>query len=475
MSSNKNYLAVDLGASNGRVIIGKYNGKTISLEVIHKFVNGGIKINNNFHWDVLGQFSEIKNGIKKAVKENYIIDSMGIDTWGVDYALIDKTGTLMSNPYHYRDKRTDGVLGEVFKQFSKERIYLKTGNQFIQFNTLFQLYIEKKKRPWIIDNASDLLFIPDLMNYFLTGKKFNEHTIASTSQLFNPIKDVWVKELFDKFDLNFNMMQKTKNPTTKIGLLLESIKRECGIKNIFPVIAVGSHDTASAVAAAPILKEDSAYLSSGTWSLLGVELDKPIINKSSLDNNFTNEIGLEGKIRFLKYLTGLWLLQECKKVWMRSNKNLSYNQIAEAAKKAEPYLFKIDPDHHDFLNPDNMVDAIKNYCKSTKQYVPETMGEIARGIYESLAFKYTEVIKELEELTNKEIDTINIVGGGSRADLLCQYTANISRKEIIAGPVEATAAGNILAQLIAAGEIKNLKEGRQLIKNSFEQKKYYPE
>lgn len=475
MSVNKNFLAVDLGASNGRVIIGKYDGDKIELEVVHKFINGGIKINNHLHWNVLGQFSEIKKGIKKAIKKNCIIDSMGIDTWGVDYALIDKTGTLMANPYHYRDKRTDGVLEEVFNQFSKKIIYNKTGNQFLQFNTLFQLYIDRKMRPWIIENASDLLFTPDLMNYFFTGKKFNEHTIASTSQLYNPIKNLWAEELFDQFDLNFEIMQKIKKPTTEIGSLLENIKSECGINNKFSVIAVGSHDTASAVAAAPISSENSAYLSSGTWSLLGVELKKPIINKKSLDNNFTNEIGLENKIRFLKNLTGLWLIQECKKIWAKKNNSLDYNQITEAAKKADPYLFKIDTDHHDFLNPDNMVEAIKNYCKKTKEYVPKTMGEIARGIYESLAFKYDEVIKELEKLTNKEIKTINIVGGGSKADLLCQYTSNISRKKVIAGPVEATAAGNILAQLIAAGEIKNLKEGRQLIKNSFKLMEYYPE
>ncbi|MFW5889346.1 MAG: rhamnulokinase [Bacillota bacterium] len=475
MFFNNNYLAADLGASNGRIVVGKYNGETISLEVIHKFINGGVKVNNNFHWDVLGQFSEIKKGIKKAVKKNYKINSIGVDTWGVDYALIDKSGTLMSNPYHYRDKRTDGVLEEIFNKFSKEKVYVKTGNQFIQFNTLFQLYIEKKKRPWILENASDLLFIPDLMNYFLTGEKFNEQTISSTSQLFNPIKNAWAKEVFNQFDLNYKVMQKIKNPTTKIGSILKNIKRECGINNKLSVIAVGSHDTASAVAAVPITSQDSAYLSSGTWSLLGVELEKPVINKESLNNNFTNEIGLENKIRFLKNLTGLWLIQECKKIWNKENTSLDYNQITEAAKKAEPYLFRIDPDHHDFLNPENMVEAIKDYCKKTKQYVPETIGEIARGIYESLSFKYAEVIKELENLTNKKIKYINIVGGGSRADLLCQYTANISRKQVIAGPVEATAAGNILAQLIAAGEIKNLKEGRQLIKNSFELLKYYPE
>lgn len=474
MSKNKKFLAVDLGASHGRVILAEYNGKILELDTVHNFINNGININGHLHWNILQLYKEIKNGVRKAVKNKNNIHSLGVDSWGVDYALLDKTGTLMSLPYHYRDKRTDGIFKDVFAKLSKKEIYMKTGNQFLQLNTLFQLYVDKLKRPWIIENAEDLLFIPDLMNYFLTGRKFNEHTIASTSQLLNPIDNNWERTLFEKLDLKKDMMGEIIYPANKIGEISAEIKADCGIKNNLSVIAVGSHDTASAVAAAPLIGKKSAYISSGTWSLLGLELEKPIINEESLKSNFTNEAGLERKIRFLKNLTGLWLIQESKKIWNKKNKKLDYNQISSAAKNSKEFLFKIDPDHHDFLNPDNMIEAIKNYCKKTDQYIPQTIGEIARGIYESLAFKYQEEINNLEKLSNKKIDTINIVGGGSRADILCQITSNICNKEVVAGPVEATAAGNILAQLIAAEEIKDLKEGRQLIKDSFKLKKYHP-
>lgn len=474
MPLNKNFLAVDLGASHGRVVLAKYNGKKLKLDLIHDFSNSGININGSLFWDVLKQFTEIKKGVKKAVEQEYNLKSMGVDTWGVDYALLDQKGDLLSNPYHYRDHRTDNIMREVYKEIPKEDIYQKTGNQFLQLNTIFQLYAEKLKRPWIIENAVDLLFMPDLMNYFLTGEKYNEHTIASTSQLFNPRTNNWEEDLFNKLSLNVNMMQKIIYPGNKIGSLLKNIKNELNIKNKLPVIAVGSHDTASAVAAAPISAENSVYISSGTWSLLGLELDKAIINSKSLENNFTNEIGLENKIRFLKNLTGLWLIQECKKIWNRNNSNLNYSAIEKKAETAEPFLFRIDPDHHDFLNPENMVEAVKNYCKKTDQYIPDSIGEIARGIYESLAFKYAEEINKLEKITSKKIDYVNIVGGGSKAKLVCQYTADLSKKIVISGPVEATAAGNVLAQLMAAGEIKNLNEGRELIKNSFELKRYYP-
>ena len=474
MAQNKNFLAVDLGASHGRAILGKYNGQKLKLELLHDFKNSGVNLNGSLYWDALNLFSEIKNGLNKAAAENYNLKSMGIDTWGVDYALLDQQGELISNPYHYRDQRTDGIMTEVFKKIAKEEIYQKTGNQFLQLNSLFQLYADKLKRPWLLENAADLLFMPDLMNYFLTGEKFNEHTIASTSQLFNPLTNSWESEIFKNLDLNINIMQKIIYPGTEIGELSRKIKAELNIKDKLPVVAVGSHDTASAVAAAPISAENSAYISSGTWSLLGLELDAAIINEQSLQNNFTNEIGLEKKIRFLKNLTGLWLIQESKKIWNKDNKNLTYSDISKAAAEADSYLFRLDPDHHDFLNPNNMVEAVKNYCKKTDQYVPDTVGEIAGGIYESLAFKYAEEIKKLEKITKQKIDYVNIVGGGSRAELICQYTADLSKKTVTAGPVEAAAAGNILAQLMAAGEIKNLKEGRELIKNSFELRKFYP-
>ncbi|SIQ19719.1 rhamnulokinase [Halanaerobium kushneri] len=476
MTQSKKILACDLGASSGRTILGSFDGQKIDLEVLHKFSNGGTYLNNDFHWDTLKQYNEIKAGIKKAIKKtSNQLDSVGIDTWGVDYGLLDENGTLMSVPYHYRDQRTEGLMEEVFKKISKAEIYRETGIQFMELNTIFQLFADLKNRPWIIDNAEDLLFTPDLLNYFLTGKKFNEYTIASTSQLYNPLKDKWSEKIYNKLNLPESMMQQIIRPGEKVGDILQKVKAECGIRGELPVIAVGSHDTASAVAAAPLKDENSAYLSSGTWSLLGMELDQPIITEESLAANFTNELGVGNKVRFLKNITGLWLIQECKRIWDRRGMNLSYSDITEAAEAAEPFKYSLDPDHHDFVNPDNMPEAIKNYCRETGQPVPEEPGEMARGIYESLAQNYKEVIEKLEKLTDKKIETLNMVGGGIQAEILCQYTANISKRRVVTGPIEATAIGNILTQLMALGEIASLEEGREIVRNSVELKEYLPE
>ena len=476
MTVSKKVLACDLGASSGRAVLGSFDGKKLDLEVLHKFSNGGTYLNNDFHWDTLKQFNEIKKGIKKAVKKtSNNLDSVGIDTWGVDYGLLDKNGTLMSVPFHYRDDRTEGIMEEVFTKLSREEIYQETGIQFMELNTIFQLYAELKNRSWILDNAADLLFTPDLLNYFLTGKKYNEYTIASTSQLFNPNTNNWSDKIYDNLDFPGSIMQEIIHPAEKIGDILEKVKKECGIEGELPVIAVGSHDTASAVAAAPLQNKNSAYLSSGTWSLLGMELEKPVINEQSLKENFTNELGVEKTVRFLKNITGLWLIQECKRIWNRDGLNLSYSDITKAAEAAEPFKYSLDPDHHSFVNPDNMPEAIKNYCRETGQEMPEEPGEMARGIYESLAVNYKEVIEKLESLTDRKIETLHMVGGGIQAEILCQYTANISKKRVVTGPIEATAIGNILTQLIALGEIENLRQGREIVRNSVELKEYLPE
>lgn len=475
MAKKINLLACDLGASNGRAILVKFDGNKLDLETIHHFPNGGEYLNNNFHWNILGLYSEIKNGIKKAVKKtNDNIQSIGIDTWGVDYGFLDMEGKMMALPYHYRDSRSDGIPEEVFKKISKKKIYEETGVQFMQINTLFQLYEDLKTRPWIIDNADSLLFAPDLLNYFLTGKKFNEYTISSTSQLFNPVKNDWSNVIFEKLGISVGIMEELIHPGNKIGKLLPEIKKECGINSELAVMAVGSHDTASAVAAAPLTDENSVYLSSGTWSLLGMELAKPIISKRSLQENFTNELGVENKVRFLKNITGLWLIQECKRIWDREGKAFNYNEISQAAEDAMPFKYRLDPDNPVFMNPDNMIETIQNYCRETQQAVPETVGEIARGIYESLAFSYNKVINCLEDLVEKKIDTIHMVGGGIQAEILCQYSANISKRRVITGPAEATAIGNAMTQLIGLGEIKNLKEGREIVRKSIELKEYLP-
>ncbi len=475
MAKTVNLLACDLGASNGRTILAKFDGKKLELEVTHKFSNGGECVNGNLYWNILGLYSEIKTGLKKAVKiSDSSIVSMGIDSWGVDYGLLDADGNLISVPYHYRDSRTNNIEEEVFVKISKERVYQETGIQFMRLNTIYQLYADIKQRPWVLDNAKSLLFIPDLLNYFLTGKQFNELTIASTSQLFNPVNNQWSTEIFNSLSLPLNIMQEIIHPGNKVGNLLEDIKKECAMSNDISVIAVGSHDTASAVAATPLLDDKSIYISSGTWSLLGIELDNPIINQKSLKENFTNELGVENKVRFLKNITGLWLIQECKRIWNRDGKDLSYSDISRAASEAEAFKYRLDPDDPLFLAPDNMPETIKKYCHKTDQAVPETVGEIARGIYESLAFSYKSVIDGLEQLVNKKIETINMVGGGIQAEILCQYTANITGCTVLTGPIEATAIGNILTQLIALGEIDNLEEGREIVRNSIELKEYKP-
>lgn len=477
MSKNLNLLAFDLGASNGRAILGRYDGKRLELETIHKFKNGGVRVYGNDYWDILGLFQEIKNGLTKAVsKTSDNITSLGIDTWGVDYGLLDKNDNLLTNPYHYRDSRTEGIMEEVNEYISQEDIYFATGIQFIWFNTLFQLYADKKYRPWILNNAKTLLFTPDLLNYFLTGKKINEYTIASTSQLFNPKNSEWADTIFDKLELPQDIMQKIVFPGEEIGTILEEVKNDCNIKKDLPVIAVGSHDTESAIAATPLEdRERSVYISSGTWSLLGMELDNPYINKESLQANYTNECGVGEKIAFLKNLCGLWLIQECKAAWEKQGMSLSYDEIDAKARKAESGKFIIDPNDERFKNPDNMPEAIREYCRETNQPRPENYGEMARGIYESLALSYKSAVEDLENLLDKNIDTINMVGGGINAEILCQFTADVTERRVITGPEEATAMGNILAQLMAAGEIDNLKEGREIIRNSVDLKEYIPE
>lgn len=476
MNKQIKLLACDLGASSGRSILGNFDGKKLSLELIHKFNNNGVYLNNNFHWDTLKQFVEIKNGIKKSLsKTKHSLDSIGIDTWGVDYGLLDNTGTLMSVPFHYRDQRTDKILNEVFKNISKQELYSETGIQIMKVNTIFQLYSELKERPWLLENAKDLLFTPDLLNYFLTGNKFNESTIASTSQLLNPLQRKWSSKIFASLNFPKSIMQQIVIPGQKIGYIKNRIKAEFAVQKDIPIIAVGSHDTASAIAATPIEDKNSAFLSSGTWSLLGIELDNPIISAATMEKNFTNELGVGDKITFLKNLTGLWLIQECKRSWKREGKDLSYSDINRAASKAKPFKYHINTEDPCFIKPDDMPAAIRAYCRKTNQYLPEYPGEIARGIYESLAQKYKEVIQELENITDRKIETINVVGGGIKSELLCQYTANITKRRVAAGPAEATAIGNILTQLIALEEIKDLKEGREIVKNSIKIKIYEPE
>lgn len=476
MAKIYNLLAFDLGASNGRAILGRYDGQQLSLTEVHKFTNGAVNVNGALYWDIIELYSQIITGLQLAAKHVKKIDSIAIDTWGVDYGLLDANDQLLANPYMYRDSRTDGLLKQIEAIIPAERIYELTGIQFMQINTLVQLYADKVQRPWILENAKSLLFIPDLLNFFLTGKKYNEYTDASTSQLFNPTKTEWASELFEKLGLPQEIMGEIIFPGDVIGNLTENVKTLTGIDYDIPVIAVGSHDTASAVAAAPLKDRDtSVYISSGTWSLLGMELDSPMITEQSRTENFTNETGVQKTIRFLKNISGLWLIQECKKYWDQQGQVLSYSELAAAAQKAPALRSQINPDDPRFLNPDNMPQAIQEYCRESNQPVPNTIGEISRCIYESLAASYETTITRLEAMVGKKITTIHMVGGGIQAEILCQFTANATNRQVVTGPIEATAIGNMLVQLMAKGEIADLEEGRELVKRSIEMKEYLPQ
>ena len=469
-----NLLAFDLGASNGRTVSGEFDGGKIILNEIHRFKNKPVKIGDNLYWNMLELFEEIKKGLKLANEDlPRGFSSVAIDTWGVDYALIDKKGCMLGNPYCYRDERTEGLLEKVLENISREEIYKLTGVQFMRINNLIQLNADKINRPWYLDIADRILFTPDLLNFFLTGEKINEQTIASTSQIFNPQTREWAIEILKKLNLPENIFGDITKPENIIGEVLPEIKDECGLNNTISVVAGGSHDTASAVAATP-LKKNSAFISSGTWSLLGMELDEPLISKNSLNANFTNEMGLGNKVRFLKNISGLWLIQECKRKWEESGRSYSYEKISKGARDANSFKFFLNPNNPKFIKPQNMPKTIKEYCKQAQQKIPEDPFQIARGIYESLALNYKHEINKIENITDKKVEQINIVGGGVKAEILCQFTADATQRRVVTGPVEATAMGNIISQLMAYNEISDLKEGREIVRNSVKLKEFIP-
>lgn len=471
------FIAVDIGAETGRVIVGDIS----KMEIIYRFPNSLVRVKGSIFWDILGIFNEIKKGLKEAFKKySHQIVSIGIDTWGVDYALLDSDGDILGNPYHYRDKRTDNIMEEVFKIIPKEEIFAETGIQFMQINTIYQLYSFAKNKPKVFGNARYFLNTPDLLNYWLTGIIKNEFSIATTTQLYNPIERDWSIKIMSKLGLKREIFGEIIMPGTKIGTLLPAIAREIGADSEVVVVASACHDTGSAVAAIPVEDDTNyAYISSGTWSLIGIESPKPIINEKSFKFNFTNEGSADGGFRFLKNVTGFWIIQECKKFWDEKVRSYSYDELTEMALKYGPANFRIDPDDSRFLKPglidDNMPDRIKAYCQETGQKVPETPAEIVRGVIESLADKYTKTIEMIEEITNKTINEIYIIGGGCRNGLLCQIVANATGLSVFAGPVEATAIGNLMVQAKSMGQIKSIVEGRETIRRSFDIKKYLPE
>ncbi len=477
MGKTYKFLAFDFGASSGRAMLAKFDGEKITLEEKHRFSNDPVDINGDLHWDVLRLFFEIKQGILKCANSgDRDIDCIGIDTWGVDYGLLDENDKLLGNPYHYRDTRTEGMYEEAFKIVPKEEIFEKSGGiAFNWFNTLFQLLSSKLSNDSRLKSAKTMLLMPDLFNFFLTGKKKTEYTIASTTQMFNSVKHEWAYDLLEKMDIPTDILTDVVYPGEIIGTIKPELAEELGIDEI-PVIAVASHDTGSAVASVPVVdSKDFIYISSGTWSLMGVELDKPNVSKEALEYNFTNEGGVNKSIRFLKNIMGLWLIQESRRQWDREGELLSFDELERQANEAEPFASLIDPDYHTFQTPGNMPRRIREYCEKTGQKVPQTKGEVVRCIAQSLAFKYRQTVEGMEDVTGNKYNVINIVGGGIKDKMICQFTANATKRTVSTGPVEATSIGNVVVQAIAMGAIKDISEGRRVVKNSFDIKVYEPQ
>jgi rhamnulokinase len=462
------YLAVDLGAESGRVVLGRFDGRHVSLEEIHRFPNLPVRLPDGLHWDVLRILYEIKEGLAKAVRGEEI-EGIGVDSWGVDFGLLDRDGAVVSNPYHHRDTRTEGMVDEALRLVSREEIYGITGIQFLPINTLYQL-LAMRGSP-LLEAAETLLLIPDLINYWLTGEKACEYTNATTTQLLDLNTGGWSQDLLKKLDLPSGLFAPTVSPGTELGPVLPEVAEEIGAGP--PVVAVASHDTASAVVAIPAQADDFAYISSGTWSLVGVETRKPVVTPEAMEANFTNEGGFAGSTRFLKNVMGLWILQECRRQWAREGHEYSYEELARIAEGA-PSGSLVDPDHPAFLTPGDMSARIRRFCEETGQVPPEGPAAFARCVFKSLALKYGHAIEQAQILTGHTIGTVNVVGGGSQNALLCQLTADAARLPVVAGPVEATAMGNVMVQAFAQNRVGSPEEMRTVVRDSFEASTYEP-
>jgi rhamnulokinase len=472
--SRHSYLAFDLGAESGRAILGILEDGRLRLEELSRFPNGMVPILGRLHWNVISLFQEMKKGIQVCLqerKENPL--SLAVDTWGVDFSLLAEDGSLLSLPYAYRDSRTEGAMEEFFKKVPRRKVYDLTGNQFLPFNSLFQLYALKRDGSPLIQAAKDLLFMPDLFNYLFTGEKKTEFTYATTSQLYNPRRKTWETELFEALDISPEIMQEIIPPGTRISSLQENICQELGIPAL-PVIAVASHDTGSAVAAVPAADKNWAFISSGTWSCMGVEIQDPIIDKKALELNFTNEGGTGGTFRFLKNIMGLWLLQECRRSWAK-DRLYGYDELMAASSSAPVFRVLLDPDWRGFLNPPDMIEAIHLFCQKTGQKPPEEIPSYVRSILESLALKYRYVLDQLRDIEPHPIEKLFIIGGGAKNGLLCQFAANATGIPVLAGPSEATATGNILLQAQTLGYVQSQQQIRHIVRDSIPVQTYMPQ
>ncbi len=462
-----NILAVDLGAESGRAILGTIEDGQLRIREITRFPNRMVQVSGGLHWDVINLCEEITNSLKACRGEE--LESIGLDTWGVDFALLDRDGEFLGLPYTYRDSRTEGIMEEFFTLIPQKQVYQLTGIQFLQFNTLFQLFAMARENSPLLKKAQDLLFIPDIFNYLLTGEKKTEFSIATTSQLYNPRKKDWDEELFAALGISRDIMQQIIPPGTVIGGISRDIRRKTGLQKL-SVVAPATHDTGSAVAAVPATGRDWAFISSGTWSLMGIETCEPIITDKARDFNFTNEGGVGGTFRFLKNIMGLWLVQRCR----NALGSYTYEDLMRLAADAAPFKSIINPDGTEFFNPPDMTEAVRRFCRESGQPVPESPGEIVRCILESLALQYRRVLNQLHEVQSRRINVINIVGGGVNNKLLCQFAADATGLPVIAGPVEAAAVGNILTQALALGYVGSIAEVRDIVRRSFELLRYEP-
>lgn len=473
MAKSANFLAVDVGAESGRCFVGRFSGENLFIKEIHRFPNGPVHLSNHLYWNVFQIFSEIKNGISCAVKEtDCCLNGFGLDTWGVDFAFLDRNNELLGMPYHYRDQQTEGMLEEAFRRVSRREIYWQTGIQFMRLNSLYQLLALNIRESPLLTASHTLVMIPDLLNYWLTGNKSCEYTNATTTQCMDAGTRQWAWSLLDRLGIPRHIFPEIIQPGTELGTLLPHVVEETGASDV-PVVAVATHDNASAVASIP--RTSDAWLSAGTWCVVGIELEEPIINELTFESNITNEGGICGAISMFKNVVGLWLIQECRRTWAANGKNLSYVEIGKLAARAKPFSAIIDPDAPEFLNPGDMPARIREWCIRSGQTAPEDEGAVARTIYESLALKYRWIFERLEKVRGRRLETLQIIGGGSQNRLLNQFVANALDRPVISGPTEATTVGNMLIQMLALNYISSLDEGRELIQRSFQTETFLPE
>jgi rhamnulokinase len=473
MTETNNYLAIDLGAESGRTILGTLRDGMLALTETHRFPNEPVRLPDGIHWDILRLWTEMKAGIAKTVQSGLKLDSLGVDTWGVDFALLDRAGAMLANPFHYRDARTNGMLTKAFRLMSRAEIFSLTGIQFMQFNSLYQLLAMVRDNSPVLEVAHTFVTVPDLLNFWLSGELSNEFTNATTTQCFDPQQKSWAIPVLDAMGIPTHLFGPVTDPGTPIGSILRVLSEETGAGDV-KVVIPACHDTGSAVVAVPAQNQDFAWISSGTWSIMGAEVKEPVLTEKALQYNFTNEGGVFDTWRLSKNIMGLWIIQECRRAWQNQGKDHSYDEMTLLAAEANPFLAVIDPDDDAFFHPGDIPERIRQYCQRTEQYTPQSKGEVLRVALESLALKYRWVLERMEEIVGRKFSPIHIIGGGTKNRLLNQFTANATGCTVITGPVEATAIGNVLMQTIGLDHLSSLSEARDVVRNSFKVEEYQP-